>query len=63
MCRENQTTFMFKPFFRKSCRLSDNVVIDDINRQATDESIMYNAEQNRCNLHAENKEKYRGTHV
>jgi len=39
------------------------MVIDDINRQATDESIMYNAEQNRCNLHAENKKKYRGTHV
>jgi len=55
--------FMSKTFFQKSCRLWDTVVAHDINRQATDESIIYNAEQNRRNLHSEDKEKYRGTYL
>jgi hypothetical protein len=47
--------FMLKNFFRKSCRLWDNGVKYYINSKATDESIMYNSEQNRCNLHVGNK--------
>jgi hypothetical protein len=41
ICRENQNThFVIKNFFRKSCPLGDNVEKYDTARQATDDNIL-----------------------
>jgi len=38
-CRENQNFYVFNKFFRKSCRLRDNVEKYNGAREATDDNI------------------------